>query len=129
MKNDVIVKDSKIQGKGVFANRDFKKGEVVIRWDTSHKLTKEEVNKLSEKERIYVSFLDGEYIQMQSPSKYVNHSCNSNTNSNNNRDVAIRDIKKREEITADYSKDEVPGFKMKCNCGAKNCKGIIKSEN
>lgn len=42
---DVIVKKSKIDGKGVFAARDFKKGEIVIKWDISHELTPEEVKK------------------------------------------------------------------------------------
>jgi len=28
----VVVKKSKISGKGVFASRDFKKGEIVLRW-------------------------------------------------------------------------------------------------
>jgi len=37
---DVIVKKSKIHGLGVFASRNFKKGEIIIKWDTSHKLTK-----------------------------------------------------------------------------------------
>ncbi len=30
---DIVVKKSKIIGKGVFAIRDFKKGEVVLKWN------------------------------------------------------------------------------------------------
>ena len=33
---DVAVKKSKIEGLGVFALRDFKKGEIVIKWDIAH---------------------------------------------------------------------------------------------
>ena len=128
MKN-VVVKNSNIDGNGVFANRDFLKGEVVIKWDVSHKLTKDEVDKLPKKEKIYIAFLDGEYILMQSPARYVNHSCNANTYSNNFCDIAKRDIKKGEEITGDYSENEIPGFSMKCNCKAKNCRRIISSKN
>ena len=36
---DVLIKKSPIAGKGVFANRRFIKGEVVIYWDTSHTLS------------------------------------------------------------------------------------------
>ena len=36
---DVIIKDSKIQGKGVFANKNFKKGKMVMKWDASIILT------------------------------------------------------------------------------------------
>ena len=39
---DVIIKKSKIEGKGVFAARDFKKGEIVVKWDISHQLSPEE---------------------------------------------------------------------------------------
>lgn len=124
--NDLVIKDSKINGKGIFANRDFKKGEVVIKWDVSHKLDKKDIEKISENEKKYVVFNGGDYILMQSPARYVNHSCNANTMPKNQTDIAIRDIRKGEEITSDYSKDLVPGFEMKCECGYNNCRKIIK---
>ena len=41
MKNDfVISKLSKIHGKGVFASKNFKKGEIVLHWDTSQIISK-----------------------------------------------------------------------------------------
>jgi len=122
----VIVKKSKIQGKGVFATRNIKKGEVVLKWDTSHRLKKTEVNELSEKEKNYVSYMNGKYVQMQVPEKYVNHSCEPNTHPKNHSDIAIRDIKKGEEITSDYSKESVGGTFLDCKCGSKKCKGRIK---
>lgn len=124
---DIIVKKSKIHRKGVFANRDFKKGEVILKWDTSYKLIKEEVDKLPEKEKIYVSYFKGKYILMQPPEKYVNHSCDANTTAKNFCDVAKRDIKKGEEITGDYSEELLPGEVIKCNCGSKKCRGVIKA--
>ena len=36
--SDVIVKKSFIQDKGVFANRDFKRGEIVIEWKACSKV-------------------------------------------------------------------------------------------
>ena len=122
----VTVKKSQIHGEGVFAARKIKKGEIVLRWNNSHKLTKKEVHKLSEKEKRYISFIKGEYILMQPPERYVNHSCDANTYAKNFCDIAKRDIKKGEEITADYSEEGVP-VDMKCNCGSKNCKKIIKA--
>lgn len=123
---DVIVKKSKIEGLGVFASRNFKKGEVVIKWDVSHQLTSEEVKNLQTQEKRYVAFLDGKYILMQPPARYVNHSCDVNTYAKNFCDIAKRDIKKGEEITGDYSENETPGFEMVCHCGSKNCCKIIK---
>jgi SET domain-containing protein len=124
---DVIVKDSKIHGKGVFAARNFKKGEIVLKWDISHELTKEQLDKMPENEKRYVTFFNGKFVLMQPPERYVNHSCVANTYANNFCDVAKRDIKKGEEITADYAEEGVPDLNMKCKCGSKNCRGVIKS--
>ncbi len=126
---DVVVKDSKIEGKGVFAARDFKKGEVVIDWSAcSDVLTKEQMKKVPEHKKRYVSYLGkGKYVFFKSPGKYVNHSCDSNTKAINGCDVAVMDIKKGEEITADYVREKVPGLNMKCKCGSKKCRGIIKT--
>jgi len=123
---NVIVKDSKIHKKGVYANRDFKKGEIVLKWNTSNKLTEEQVKALPEEEKDYTSYNDGDYIHMQPPERFVNHSCEPNTNSKDCKDVAIRDIKKGEEITSDYSHDFPPDFEMECMCNSEKCKKVIK---
>ena len=125
---EVIVKESKIHGKGVFALRDFRKGEVVIRWDISHQLTPEQVKKLPKSEKDYVAFVDGKYIAMQPPARYTNHMCDANLCVKDFCYVAKRDIKKGEEIGEDYAEDETPGFRMKCNCGSKNCRKIIRKD-
>ena len=128
MKTDIIVKKSKIEGKGVFANRNFKKGEIVIKWDTSKKINKKEFNKLSDKEKKYVALIEGKYIVNQSPTKFVNHSCNPNTSVKKFCDVAIRDIKKGEEITGNYMEDTPEKEKWVCKCGSKNCMRVTKNE-
>ena len=125
---DIVVKKSKIEGSGVFANRDFKKGEIVLKWDVSKKLSVKDAKKVPESEQKYVSFINGKFTFMQPPERFVNHSCDANTYVDGFCDVAKRDIKKGEEITGDYSEDTTPDFKMICNCGSKNCKGIIKKE-
>jgi len=100
---DVVVKKSKIHGKGVFAARDFEKGETVMEWSScSVPLTKSQIARLPADERRYVSYSGGRYVLFRSPGKYVNHSCSPNTRAINRRDVAVRKIKKGEEITADY---------------------------
>ena len=128
MKSDeVYVKKSKINGEGSFAGRDFKKGEIVHHWDMSHRISEQEFFELSDKEKEYVSLINGRYTKMQSPENRTNNSCNYNVEVKNFCDVAIRDIKKDEEITSDYSKESPPGFEMICHCGAENCRKIIKS--
>jgi SET domain-containing protein len=123
-KTDIIVKKSKIHKKGVFANRDFKKGEVVLKWKPKI-LRKSEIKKLSAEEKHYVYQDENtNYFLMQIPEKYVNHSCDANTKVGNQCDITIRDIKKGEEITSDYG-EEGSFISFKCECGSKNCRGRI----
>jgi hypothetical protein len=124
---DIIIKDSKIEGKGVFADRKFQKGEVVLKWDTSRILGQDEVDELDEHEKRYLSPFHGKFLLQNPPARYVNHSCDPNTKVVDEcSDVAIRDIKKGEEITSDYSLFNIPGPAMRCKCGSKKCRGIIK---
>ncbi|MFH1294669.1 MAG: SET domain-containing protein [Candidatus Aenigmatarchaeota archaeon] len=123
---DVIVKKSPIEGLGVFACRNFRKGDIVFKWDVSHKLTREQAKSLPEKKRRYVPCFKGVYILLQPPERYVNHSCEANTNIRDFCDVAVRDIKKGEEITTNCLGAAPDWFKIKCNCGSKECKGIVK---
>ena len=66
---------------------------------------------------------EGIYIDMDKPYIYLNHSCNQNAGIKNTATLfAIKNIKKGEEITFDYSTtiDE----SLECKCGAKNCRGV-----
>lgn len=118
MKTDkVIVKQSNIHGKGVFATRDFKADDIVLQWDKSRLLSVEETKKLTNDEKRYINLVDGIYIQMQEPEKYVNHSCNPNTTTKQFSDIATRNIKKGEEITSNYNEESPTSVKFKCDCG------------
>lgn len=106
MQTDAVeVKPSTIEWKGVFALRDFKKGEIVLHRDISHTTNENEVKKMSAEQQKYISFLNQTYVIMQAPEKFVNHSCEANTTAKDFCDVTIRDIKKWEEITANYGDD------------------------
>lgn len=124
MTKDLIIKKSKIDKKGVFAARNFKKGEVITKW-SQNTIKKSEIDKLAANDRHYIYKAGGyKYLLMQSPEKYVNHSCAANTRVKNNCDIAIRDIRKGEEITSDYEKGSSVSFE--CKCDSKNCRGMIK---
>jgi uncharacterized protein len=122
---NVIVKSSSIQGKGVFANRNFKKGDIVMKWDDSVVYTEKEAKKVPNCRKKYLVFYKGKYILAQAPEKFLNHSCEPNTKEGKLCDIALRAIKKGEELTTDYSIDAPPHIKMKCHCGCKSCKKII----
>jgi SET domain-containing protein len=123
---EVVVADSPIHGRGVFAARRFEAGDVVIE-GCRKKLSDAAVNGLPADEREFVSVIDGEHILMEPPSRFVNHSCNPNTRGSGWRDVATRVIDEGEEITVDYVAEQVPGLRLECNCGAQNCRRVLAS--
>jgi len=110
--SDVVIRKSKIgqfdNGKGIFANRDFKKGEVVIKYNLKP-LTKEEFENLPESEKEFTHKHRGVIYLYSVPERYVNHTSNPNTIQDLKRkcDVAKMGIKKGEEITIDATKDEI----------------------
>ena len=125
-REQITVKDSSIHGRGVFAAHDILCGEVIIDWDECTEiLTEGDVKKLPPEELKRVSFIDGKHILFKPPACWVNHSCDANTRGSNGRDVAIRAIKKGEEITVDYVVEKVPGLNLRCNCGLPNCRGLL----
>ncbi len=121
---DVVVKRSKINGLGIFAARNFKKDAIVIKWNAYRELQKQDLENLSKADREHVSFIEGKYILVPADC-WVNHSCDSNVRLENFTYVAKKDIKKGDELTADYRKESESGFSMKCTCGSKKCKGTI----
>jgi SET domain-containing protein len=125
MKN-IIIKKSNLQGEGVFANIDLKKGDIVIKWHPKRLIDKKDMRKLSKYEQNHTSYTGkGKWVLMGIPERYVNHSCNPNTYFKDNQDVALRKIKKGEEITTDYSVNGIDNWKMECNCNSKKCRKTI----
>ncbi len=105
---NIIIGTGEMFGKGVYANRSFKKGEIVIQYNLK-KLSHAEFENLSEEEQYFVHTHHGVKYLYSTPERYVNHSPNPNTiqDLKGRCDVAIRDIKKGEQITTDASKDDV----------------------
>lgn len=123
----IILKDSRIHRRGVFAARDISPGEVIIDWEECMEtLTEHDVERLSYAARKCVSFIDGQYILFKPPACWVNHSCDANAHGASGRDVATRTIKKGEEITVDYVLEKVPDLNFRCNCGSQDCRGFLR---
>lgn len=115
---DIVIKKSKINKKGSFAARNFKKGEIILRWHPKF-LTKPEMDKLSKSQKQDIDKVGKRYILHRSLERFVNHSCTPNTQAKNLSDIAIRRIKKGEEITTDYYGHSLL-VTFKCMCGSKN---------
>ena len=135
----VEVRDSEINGKGLFAKEKILKDEIIW-WEdeenpTRKYYTKEQIQIMDYKTKNY--FIKYSYKVKENlwaldfgPDKYTNHSCNPNTYNSLNQEwstVARRNIEIEEEITIDYGiiMTYVWYMNMTCNCGAFNCRKII----
>jgi len=127
--DDVDIRSSRIHGKGLYAGRFFKAGDVVLRWKLDQRIDSTDLANLPAEERKYLHPLDEKtFVVLQAPERYVNHSCNNNTAVRHCSDVAVRDIQVGEEITSDYSSDG-SGQSFACSCGANNCRQVIGSKS
>ena len=126
MKTNFKIRKSKIHGLGIFARKDFKKGEVVFAWiDNAKLLSKKEFQELPKKKFKYICHIGNKKFLLEKPFKYINHSCVPNLKKiRSGVDVAKRGIKKGEELTSKYFHDLIKYEFLKCNCGNKNCKFI-----
>jgi len=140
MENNLIVKASSIAGSGVFAEKDFKAGELIHvmqgKLGTLEEMI-ELVNQGKEEPSDPLGVDDEVYLDLDELSRSFNHSCDPNAYIRGKYDlVAMRDIKTGEEINYDYSTTMNDNAKKiaasgrtvwteKCHCGAKICRGII----
>lgn len=130
-------------GKGIFAKENIKKGEIVLIMG-GYILTIEDENNLKgicADKPIEISewFSIGPRRASDlplMPQHYINHSCDPNVGFRGQIFmVAIRDIKKDEEIAYDYAmvmhsnEESNSYFKIKCLCGSKNCRGYITEDD
>jgi len=130
------VRQSPIQGKGLFAREPIAAGEIVA-VKGGHVLTAEqwrEVEKdLSAAE---IQIAEDLYIAPVSQGErdgsmlYTNHSCEPNICIEGQIVfVAMRDIEPGEELTHDWATTDDGDYEMECNCGAPTCRGTITGKD
>jgi len=137
LNDNCIVKFSKIHNYGVFALRDIKKNEKIIEY-LGEKISKKESDKRDGKVNghggeVYFFSLNSKYdidgAVGGNGAQYINHTCdpNAETLSEDNKIwiIALRKIKKNEEITYDYGFDFEDFEDHECHCRKKNCIGFI----
>jgi D-alanine-D-alanine ligase len=132
------MKGNSISGYGIYAKRLIKTGEILYRGEErpTRIVSKAHVEQHWDEEgkrlfRQYAYPLGGDVYAIwdEEPSEWSpqNHSCDANTEMRGLNMEATRDIQLNEELTLDYAKlldKEMEPFQ--CNCGAVNCRGIIK---
>ncbi len=137
MKKDLHISKSKIHGGGVFTNKSFNRGDAVFIMKGKQKKFKirtesdsRKFDSLAPDVANWIGIDKDTWVNPQDGfSTVLNHSCNPNVGIKGRVTfVALRDILAGEELTFDYSitEDDVY-WKFKCHCGAKNCRGTVRS--
>lgn len=127
MIRDIEVRHAADKGKGVFARRDFARGEFIFRRRHGRVVRSAEIGSLSDEERRHLCELDFETSAvLLPPGCYLNHSCEPNAMRSGVKVLAWIDIRAGEEITIDY---RLNGFddhdRWPCRCGSRACQGEI----
>jgi len=133
------IKKSNINNKGLYASQNIKSAKIIINYK-GKLVTKKEVEKnpkFDNDKAIYLFNINNRY-DMDGDFEYndarlINHSCNPNCEVDGKGlklwIVAIKDIKKGEELSYDYGFGYDEDYKQFiCKCGAKNCVGYIVRE-
>lgn len=128
----VEIKCSKIDGKGAFAIQDIPAKKKIGNLAGEIIKLKEARRRSERTQRVaIVEFGDGRALDASiNPNqlRYVNHSCQPNSFMrvcfSRVEFYALRQIKKGEELTCDYGLTHHDG-KLRCKCGAINCKNYL----
>ena len=122
----VRIRNTRKYGKGVFATKAIRKGEVIAAFDGPiydydyEPWTEDMYNHA-------IQFGPRIWRDSDGLARYINHSCDPNCGIKDLfKVVAMRAIKPGEQISWDYEMTEKnPHWKMKCKCGTDICRGTI----
>lgn len=127
------VKNTSKYGKGVFAIDEIEKDEILAIFG-GYVMTAEEESKIKNNNDGGLQITENFVISSgknKEDGDYFNHSCEPNAGFRGQIFlVAMRKIKKNEEVTFDYAmtlhrSKNYPLYKFKCFCGKKNCRKFI----
>jgi uncharacterized protein len=136
----VEVKDSAIEGSGLFATEDLPADEVVLRL-SGRLVSTDELARLIEHanadpSHAYVDTLtvyEDTHLVLPSGSiiHFGNHSCDPNMWHVGPFKIATRRaVRAGEELTIDYgTQSGAAGFSMACSCGSPLCRGVVSSDD
>ena len=143
----ITVKRSRIHGAGVYAATDIPKGTRIIGY-VGEKVTKAESERRARRPldnnadnpkfgAVYLFELNKRYdidgYVDYNTARLINHSCDPNCETENTRGriwiIALRDIKKDEELSYNYNYAWEDYEDHECYCGTYKCVGYILNES
>ena len=129
------IRQSSIQGKGLFAKENIKKGERVIVFGGNY-TDKKGAEKAQKQGKVVMQWDDKLYSfedRGESDDYFINHSCDPNLWLIDAFTlVAKKDVNPGDELTADYAlweADEKFISSWKCTCGSQLCRGQITGKD
>lgn len=126
MEKLICVKVTPLKGRGIFAVRDIRKSEIISTF-TGPRVKIEHLDEYPQEvvDHLFNVGTD-EYILAREPEVRTNHSCDPNAGIVNDVClIAMRDIRKDEEITFDYSIIINDDWTLDCLCGSPLCRKVI----
>lgn len=118
--------DAKSKGRGVFANRDYPAGELIL-FFTGAVIPAEQITDFTH----YIQITPDSFLGPSGQADdFVNHSCNPNCAVYFENDClvlrTIRKIRKGQEFTFDYGTIQFrEPTTFHCGCGSRKCRGLI----
>lgn len=127
----VDIRNSPIEGKGLFANTNIQRGEKIVVWGGNY-TDAIGAESMAKKGKLVIRWDDDLYSyedRGDDDGYFINHSCDSNLwMADAYTLIASRDIESGEEMTLDYAlfeADENYMSKWECKCGSPLCRGRI----
>ena len=129
------IRPSSIEGKGLYATKPIKKGDLVVIWGGTYTDFKG-AEKAKQNGKVVMQW-DEDLFSVEDRGEtsgyFINHSCEPNLWMKGAYAlVAMRNVKKGEELTADYviwEADEDYVSKWDCNCGSTKCRRRITGKD
>ncbi len=132
----VVVKASRIHGRGLFAREPIAKGEIVC-IKGGHVLDRRQVGELPAglgpaeiqvAEDLFIGPVSAD--EREGSMIFSNHSCDPNIGVQGQIVfVAMRDVAAGEELTHDWAMTDDDSYEMPCACGAAACRGVITGQD
>jgi len=128
--SDVEIRQSSIEGLGIFAARPFHPDHRIRQINVRREVTptsplREELGERAD----HCDYPDGKVVLLGPPDRHINHSCDPNAyvfyEGDRSFFVARREIAPGQEITIDYNINITAGTAWPCHCGAARCGGTV----
>jgi hypothetical protein len=114
-------------GLGVFAARNISRGEHLYKF-TGDPVSYDQCVSMGNNEPYALQIAAKKYIVLESPGKFINHSCEPNCGITNDLLlVALKHISRGEQLFYDYSTTMLERhWVMACKCGTQTCRGVVR---